>query len=139
MYSIKPGRAPSALGAVMGVVVVIFGIGWTIIAVQMSHVIPVIGFILPLFGVVFVIAGIIVVIYNLRNATAKNRFSAMDITSGREELDPLNQMFGIKRASSQEGEEDAESRLKELDQLRAKNIISENEYKKQREQIISDI
>ena len=88
MRHIKPGRGPSAMGAVSSAVAVIFGIFWTITAASMGA--P--GF-FPLFGVLFIIIGIIQVIYNLKNATGKNRFSQFDITDSNEEPDPLNKMI----------------------------------------------
>ncbi len=89
MKSIKPGRGPSAMGALGSVVAVIFGIFWTIMAVSMGA--P--GF-FPLFGVLFIIIGIVQVIYNLKNATGENRYSAFDIVEDGEEPDPLEQRFG---------------------------------------------
>ena len=91
MKSIKPGRAPSMMGAIIGIGVCIFGIGWTITAAKMGA-----PFFFPLFGVVFVGIGIVNVIFNFKNATGKNRFSSFDITDDVEEEDPFNERFGRK-------------------------------------------
>ena len=58
-----------------------------------------------LFGVVFVALGIGQAIYNFKNATSKNRYSAFDITDGNEEPDPLNEFFsgGRNAAESEQG------------------------------------
>ena len=75
MRSIKPGRGPSGMGAIVSVILVIFGIGWTIMAVRAGA--PVF---FPIFGVLFVILGIVQAVYHFKNATGKNRYSAFDIT-----------------------------------------------------------
>lgn len=84
MKSIKPGRGPSAMGAVSSAAGVIFGILWTIGAATMGA--PII---FPLFGVVFIAMGVIQTIYQAKNATGKNRYSAFDITEEGEETDPI--------------------------------------------------
>lgn len=89
MKSIKPGRGPSAMGAMGSAVAVIFGIFWTIGAASMGA-----PPIFPLFGVVFIAMGVIQTIYQLKNATGKNRFSAFDITDEGEESDPLQDWVG---------------------------------------------
>lgn len=88
MKSIKPGRGPSMMSAIAGIFVAIFGVIWTVIAATMG------GGIFAIFGVVFVGFAITMVIYNFKNATSKNRYSAFDITSGEEEPDPLNERLG---------------------------------------------
>lgn len=88
MRSIKPGRGPSAMGAVGSVIAVVFGIFWTMMALSMEA--PVI---FPVFGILFILLGIIRIVYNVRNATSENRYSVYDITEDHEEPDPLNQRF----------------------------------------------
>ncbi len=95
MRSIKPGRAPSAMSAGMCVVVVIFGIFWTIGAAQMGA--PIF---MPLFGIVFVIMGIVQGMYHYKNATNKNRFSSFDITEEGEEIDPFGERFHSNEAKA---------------------------------------
>lgn len=88
MKSIKPGRGPSAMGAIGSVAAVVFGIFWTIMASGMGA-----PAIFPLFGLVFIGLGIAQAVYHYKNATGKNRFSAFDITESGEEPDPLQQRF----------------------------------------------
>lgn len=97
MKSIKPGRGPSMLSGVMGIFMVGFGIIWTVIAAQAS-----VAF--SLFGVLWTCMAAIITIYNFKNATRKNRYSAYDITDENEEVDPLNQLF-VKSSSSNKEKE----------------------------------
>ena len=89
MKSIKPGRGPSMMGAVGAAFAVVFGIIWTMAAASMGA-----PFFFPLFGLVFIGIGVFNVIYNLKNATGQNRYSAYDIVEENEEPDPLNLRFG---------------------------------------------
>ncbi len=89
MRSVKPGRGPSMMRAIGSIAAIIFGIIWTIAAASMNA--PIF---FPLFGLVFIGLGIVQAVYNFRNATRKNRYSAFDITDGNEEPDPLNERFG---------------------------------------------
>lgn len=89
MKSVKPGRGPSAMGALGSVIAVIFGIFWTITAASMGA-----PFFFPLFGVLFIILGIVQAVYNFKNATGESRYSAFDIVEEGEEPDPLNTRFG---------------------------------------------
>jgi hypothetical protein len=94
MRSIKPGRAPSAMGGVGSIFGIIFGIFWTIMAFSLTRNAPFpINVFFPLFGVLFVIMGIIQAVYNFSNATGANRYSSFDITGEDEEPDPLNQAY----------------------------------------------
>lgn len=88
MRSVKPGRGPSFLGGVSSVAAAVFGVIWTIGAASMGA-----PWFFPLFGVVFIIMGIVQAVYNFKNASGKNRYSAFDIVDSREEPDPLNQPF----------------------------------------------
>ena len=45
---------------------------------------------------------VMITVYNFKNATGKNRFSAYDITEGNEEADLLNKRFGNPHAAAQE-------------------------------------
>ncbi len=94
MKSIKPGRGPSMMSAIVGIFVAIFGVVWTIAAVSMG------AGIFGLFGLVFVAIAIVNVVYNFKNATGKNRYSSFDITEDGEEIDPWNERFGEKRDNS---------------------------------------
>ena len=99
MKSVKPGRGPSAMGAAGSVIVVIFGIFWTITAASMGT-----PFFFPLFGVLFVIMGIVQAVYHFKNATGENRYSSFDIVEDGEEPDPLNARFGDAPQDSPAGE-----------------------------------
>ena len=103
MKSIKPGRGPSMMGAIVGILVAVLGVAWTIGAANITSGMGggfgdpfggAVGIIFPLFGVVFVIIAIVGVVYNFKNATGKNRYSEYDIVDGDEEPDPLNERFG---------------------------------------------
>jgi uncharacterized membrane protein len=134
MHSIKPGRGPSALGAFGGVFAVVFGIFWTILAFSIARNIPIVGIVFPLFGVAFVIMGIVNVLYNLRNATAKERYSVIDITTEAEEPDPLNRLV-----NPTPGGESVEAKLRKLDELKSKGLISSAEHTAQRTRILNSI
>lgn len=88
MKSIKPGRGPSMMGAFGSAAVSIFGVIWTLFALSMGA--PIL---FACFGIIFVIMGIAQTVYNFKNATSKDRFSAFDITDSTEESDPLNEFF----------------------------------------------
>ena len=92
--SIKPGRGPSMMGGVVGIFMIGFGILWTVIAAQASG-------IFAIFGVLWTCVAIAMTVYNFKNATGKNRYSAYDITEGNEEPDPLNERFGNPQATTE--------------------------------------
>lgn len=94
MKSIKPGRGPSMMSAIICIAVAIFGVIWTISAFSMG------AGSFSLFGVVFIIIAIIQAIYNFKNATGKNRYSTFDITDEDEEIDPLNELFKSEKNES---------------------------------------
>mgnify|MGYP006386566787 FL=1 len=73
MKSIKPGRGPSMMSGVMSVAVGIFGLFWTIMAASIG------GGFMALFGLVFIGIAISSAVYNFKNATSENRYSAYDI------------------------------------------------------------
>lgn len=89
MRSIKPGRGPSMMGGVASIFGALFGVFWTLTALSMGA--PIF---FCLFGVFFIVMAIVQAIYNFKNATSKNRYSAFDITDNQEEPDPFNQYFG---------------------------------------------
>lgn len=95
MKSIKPGRGPSAMGAVGSVAVGLFGVFWTISAASMGA--PIF---FVFFGIVFVGLAIMQGIYHFKNATGQNRMSVFDITDHREEPDPLNQFVNQRNRSN---------------------------------------
>lgn len=90
MKSIKPGRGRSAMEGAAGILAVIFGVIWTVLACSITQGAGVIGLIFPLFGVVFILVGLVNTIYSLRNAFGENRHSEYDITEEGEEPDPFD-------------------------------------------------
>lgn len=88
MYSVKPGRGPSLMGGFAGIVAAVFGVIWILIAGSIGA-----PPIIRLFGVLFVILAIGSSIYNLINATRRDRMSTFDITTGSEEQDPLTRLI----------------------------------------------
>jgi hypothetical protein len=140
MYSIKPGRGPSRMSAIGGIAAVLFGIFWTVMAFKITDdaPFPLVHVFFPLFGVVFVIMGIIGVIYNISNATRRDRFSMLDVTTDKEEPDPLNQ-FAMSDKAKLAVSGSVEDRLKEIDQLLGKGSISCEEHAAQRERILREI
>lgn len=155
MYSVKPGRGPSAMSAVGGVIFIGFGVLWTILAGSMAlgassvlnrgfgeqiGIFAWIPMIFPLFGVLAIVAGIASVAYSLRNTTSPNRYSAVEITTGSEEPDPLNEAFGAIQTIEENAKvNDVEERLATLDELRGKGLVSESEYAEQRDRILNDL
>lgn len=94
-YSLKPGRGPSAMGAAVGVIFVLIGIGWTVGAIAITNSAgmeaPIfIRILFPLFGVAWTLIALVNVIYNASNATRTNRFSTIDVVEGDGEPDPLS-------------------------------------------------
>jgi hypothetical protein len=129
------------MGAVTGVAVAIFGVLWTIFAFSLTRdsPFPMVGVIFPLFGLVFVALAIGMVIYNIRNAAGRNRNSIVEITTGEEEPDPLNEVFGAKSTLSQGSGSTVEEKLEKLAELRRKGVISDAEYQTQRERVLNSI
>lgn len=94
MKSIKPGRGPSMMGGIVGIVMVVFGLIWTATASRMSPT-------FALFGILWTGLAIAMTVYNFKNATSKNRYSSFDITDSSEESDPLNERFGNPQGTEQ--------------------------------------
>ena len=119
MKSIKPGRGPSMMGAIVAIAMAVFGILWVVAASEITSSFPGVssfggdfvfesgdmisgysspfdsfGSIFPLFGVVFIVVALAMAVYHFKNATGKNRYSSFDIVDGEEEPDPLNERFG---------------------------------------------
>lgn len=93
MKSIKPGRGPSMMSGVGSIFVALFGVFWTITAVSMG------AWFMVSFGLIFIGIAVFQAVYNFKNATGENRYSAFDIVDETEETDPLNERFGAKKAS----------------------------------------
>ena len=101
MKSVKPGRGPSAMGAVGSLFAAVFGIIWTVAAASLGA--PVF---FCLFGVVFVVLGIVQAVYHFKNAAGENRYSAFDIVDSDEEPDPLDRRFRPERSAEAAPAED---------------------------------
>lgn len=106
MKSVKPGRGPSAMGAVGSVAVGIFGIIWTISAAGMGAPAPFV-----LFGFVFVGLAIAQGIFHYKNATGENRMSLFDITDSQAEPDPLEKFIKKSTGETQRSEKNSTSTL----------------------------
>ncbi len=105
MKHIKPGRGPSMMSGVVGIFMIGFGILWTVIAAQGSP-------IFAIFGVLWTGIAVVNTIYNFKNATNKNRYSAFDITDAHEEPDPLNERFGnSQNTASTEKKDDVDNKF----------------------------
>ena len=142
MRHIKPGRGPSALGALGGIIAVVFGVFWTAMAFSMTRGAPEpFASFFPFFGVLFVVIGIANVGYNLYNATQRKRMSVFDIATSAEESDPLNDLVEGRdpRGEQNCGGEPIESKLRELEALRGKGLVTEAEYAAQRRRILNSI
>ena len=87
MKSVKPGRGPSAMGA----------LGAPIF--------------FPIFGVLFIIIGIVQAVYHFKNATGENRYSAFDIVDSAEEPDPLDRRFAPDRDPEERLDESGDFRV----------------------------
>lgn len=83
------------MGSVMSVLVELFGVVWTIVAASMG------GGVFALFDIIFIAVAVVQAIYNFKNATGKNHYSAFDITNSTEEPNPLNEYFGNPQATTQ--------------------------------------
>ena len=98
MKSIKPGRGPSAMGAVGSIFAGAFGVFWTIATVRMGAPIH-----FSFFCVIFIVLAIVQGVYNYKNATGKNRMSVYDTTDSEEESDPFNRF--VKKEPKAKSEE----------------------------------
>lgn len=85
MKRVKPGRAPSAMSAMGSVFAAVFGVGWTILAVNMGA-----PWFFGLFGVFFIVMAVVQAVYHFKNATGKERYSAFDVVDDAEESDPAD-------------------------------------------------
>jgi xanthosine utilization system XapX-like protein len=87
------------MGGICGIVVAVFGVIWTVGAMSMGAP-PVFA----LFGLVFVGMAVAGVVYNLYNATSRNRISSFEVTTEREEGDPISDALGHGGTSPQSPE-----------------------------------
>jgi hypothetical protein len=103
MKSVKPGRGPSMMGGIVGIMLAVFGVVFLIVLINSSNSFDSYGYggfgsgpvtLGIVFCIIFIITAAIVAVYNFVNAGRKNRYSVLDITDGQEEPDPLNEKFG---------------------------------------------
>ena len=99
MKSIKPGRGPSMMGGLGSIFAGVFGVIWTMAAVQMG------AGIFALFGVVFILFAVLQAVYQFKNATGENRYSVFDITEDGEEPDPLEKRMAPPPSPAEENKE----------------------------------
>lgn len=99
MKSIKPGRGPSMMGGLGSIFAGVFGVIWTMAAVQMG------AGIFALFGVVFIVFAVLQAVYQFKNATGENRYSVFDITEEGEEPDPLEKRMAPPSSPAEENKE----------------------------------
>ena len=99
MKSIKPGRGPSMMGGLGSIFAGVFGVIWTMAAVQM------VAGIFALFGVVFILFAVLQAVYQFKNATGENRYSEFDITEDGEEPDPLEKRMAPPSSPAEENKE----------------------------------
>lgn len=99
MKSIKPGRGPSMMGGLGSIFAGVFGVIWTLAAVQMG------AGIFALFGVVFIVFAVLQAVYQFKNATGENRYSEFDITEDGEEPDPLEKRMAPPSSPAEENKE----------------------------------
>jgi membrane protein implicated in regulation of membrane protease activity len=93
MYELKQGRASMFMGGVGGLLMVGFAALWTGLCVSLGAPIW-----FSLFGVLFGVFGLVVAIFSFWAATTKDRPDLFDVTTDREEPDPLNRRFGRKQS-----------------------------------------
>lgn len=94
MYSVKPGRGPSAAGIFMGMVAALFGVIFTATAWSMGAP-PFFTF----FGIIFIVVALGSAAFHGYNAFARHRMSVYDITGPGQEPDPLDPSRRSPRSS----------------------------------------
>ena len=99
MYSVKPGRGPSLIGAILALVVgVPFVLFWIGTASKMGA--P--GFFV-FFGIMMLVAILVSVFIGFYNATSRDRISQFDITTKTEESDPFDRLVQTAPPEGQSG------------------------------------
>ena len=87
MHSVKPGRGPSLMNGIGGIIAALFGVFWISVANFIGAPTPFV-----LFGVLFVVMAVASAAYNFYNAASKDRMSAFDVTT--HEGDPIARAMG---------------------------------------------
>ncbi|MHC4714285.1 MAG: DUF7577 domain-containing protein [Planctomycetota bacterium] len=114
MYSVKPGRGPSLLAAVASLLFCLLPLAMLVgVNLMISHAarqfdnqVPFwIGrIIFSVFLVVFFLMTLMTAVYNFINFRKRNRMSAIDITTGSEEPDPISTMMGYAPGADTSGD-----------------------------------
>ncbi len=104
MYGVKPGRGPSLLSGLGGIVAIFFGIVWICIAASTGA-----PPFFTLFGVIFVLMAIGLSVYSFYNAAARHRISTFEITRQDEESDPIATALGHSPSSKDNTKEEKRS------------------------------
>lgn len=135
-----PSSSPNIAGKIIGVFVIIFGIFWTILAATITRnsPFPLVGTIFPLFGICFVAIAVIGLFSNKGSRSRRRGYG--DNTNGNEE-DQLKKYFenAKPRLEIEKSEASPEARLKQLEDLRSKGAITEEEYGTQRQRILNSL
>ncbi len=88
MYSVKPGRGPSLIGAILSLII---GVPFVLFWIGGAHKAGAPGFFV-FFGVIMLVAIVITALLGLYNATARDRISEFDVTTNTEENDPFDSL-----------------------------------------------
>lgn len=96
-YSVKPGRGPSLMGGIGGIIAAGFGVVWMITASSMGAPGPFVAF-----GVIFILVALGGAAYNFYNAGSRERMSTFDITRPGEEGDPIARVLGHEETTEPE-------------------------------------
>ncbi len=116
------------MSAFGGIIAVLFGVFWTLMASRMGAPFP-----FPLFGILFIILALVGVFYNYKNATSRDRMSLFDITDEGEEQDPLHRYVIDKadrrgrEAESSRGHEDMGYEDRRYEDMGYKDMRNETE------------
>ncbi len=133
------------MSTVGGIIGVVFGIFWTVMAFEItkSAPFPLVHVLFPLFGILFIVIGIVNVGYSLTNTVSRDRMSVVDITTGQEEGDPLSRLIvgedSRVREQTHDESESIENRLANLEALLQEHAITNTEYAEQRKRIMEEI
>lgn len=96
---VKPGRAPSFMGFIGSIIVIVVGIIWTTAVIYIGKKEGDLPVILVLFGIIFIIMGIANAVYSYY--AFKGRISVFDIVDSSEEGEDLD--FNAIRKERQSG------------------------------------
>jgi hypothetical protein len=124
-------------GIVVAVITTLFGVGWTIMAGAITRDSPflVVGTIFPLFGIIFVIIGVI----GIHSAVKSVATHCENNTSSSEGQVTRNYVRAETLEEKPSSAKTVEARLKELEAVKDKGIISQQEYSTQRKRILEQL